>query len=124
MSQVVDTVVLMLTDTSGTGDGENIEMNRIQIFTNNDVTPVILGGIKEKATELLEEYFSELSFALKETGDDDVLDSQETSVENYKNKIFNAEDVIEIQCIFSDFNKEVSMNGYELSLQQDIIYVF
>lgn len=124
MSQVVDTVVLMLTDTSGTGDGENIEMNRIQIFTNNDVTPVILGGIKEKATELLEEYFSELSFALKETGDDDVLDSQETSVENYKNKIFNAEDVLEIQCIFSDFNKEVSMNGYELSLQQDIIYVF
>lgn len=124
MSQVVDTVVLMLTDTSGTGDGENIEMNRIQIFTNNDITPVILGGIKEKATELLEEYFSELSFALKETGDDDVLDSQETSVENYKNKIFNAEDVLEIQCIFSDFNKEVSMNGYELSLQQDIIYVF
>ena len=120
----VETVVLMLTDTSGTGDGENIEMNRIQIFTNNDVTPVILGGIKEKATELLEEYFSELSFALKETGDDDVLDSQETSVENYKNKIFNAEDVLEIQCIFSDFNKEVSMNGYELSLQQDIIYVF
>lgn len=124
MSQVVDTVVLMLTDTSGTGDGENIEMNRIQIFTNNDITPVILSGIKEKATELLEEYFSELSFALKETGDDDVLDSQETSVENYKNKIFNAEDVLEIQCIFSDFNKEVSMNGYELSLQQDIIYVF
>lgn len=124
MSQVVDTVVLMLTDTSGTGDGENIEMNRIQIFTNNDITPVILGGIKEKATELLEEYFSELSFALKETGDDDVLDSQETIVENYKNKIFNAEDVLEIQCIFSDFNKEVSMNGYELSLQQDIIYVF
>lgn len=124
MNQVVDTVVLMLTDTSGTGDGENIEMNRIQIFTNNDITPVILGGIKEKATELLEEYFSELSFALKETGDDDVLDSQETSVENYKNKIFNAEDVLEIQCIFSDFNKEVSMNGYELSLQQDIIYVF
>lgn len=124
MSQVVDTVVLMLTDTSGTGDGENIEMNRIQIFTNNDITPVILGGIKEKATELLEEYFSELSFALKETGDDDVIDSQETSVENYKNKIFNAEDVLEIQCIFSDFNKEVSMNGYELSLQQDIIYVF
>lgn len=123
MSQV-ETVVLMLTDTSGTGDGENIEMNRIQIFTNNDVTPVILGGIKEKATELLEEYFSELSFALKETGEDDVLDSQETSVENYKNKIFNAEDVLEIQCIFSDFNKEVSMNGYELSLQQDIIYVF
>lgn len=124
MNQVVDTVVLMLTDTSGTGDGENIEMNRIQIFTNNDITPVILGGIKEKATELLEEYFSELSFALKETGADDVLDSQETSVENYKNKIFNAEDVLEIQCIFSDFNKEVSMNGYELSLQQDIIYVF
>ena len=124
MNQVVDTVVLMLTDTSGTGDGENIEMNRIQIFTNNDITPVILGGIKEKATKLLEEYFSELSFALKETGDDDVLDSQETSVENYKNKIFNAEDVLEIQCIFSDFNKEVSMNGYELSLQQDIIYVF
>lgn len=120
----VETVVLILTDTSGTGDGENIEMNRIQIFTNNDITPVILGGIKEKATELLEEYFSELSFALKETGDDDVLDSQETSVENYKNKIFNAEDVLDIQCIFSDFNKEVSMNGYELSLQQDIIYVF
>lgn len=119
----VETVVLILTDTSGTGDGENIEMNRIQISTNNDVTPSVLNGIKEKATELLEEYFDELKFALEDTGDADLIDEQEIHVENYKTKVFNAADVNEIQQIFSDFNTEVSTNGYELNLTYDIIYL-
>lgn len=119
----VETVILTLTDTSGTGDGENIEMNRIQISTNNDVTPSVLNGIKEKATELLEEYFDELKFALEDTGDADLIDEQEIHVENYKKKVFNAGDADEIQQIFSDFNTEVSTNGYELSLTYDIIYI-